>query len=221
MKHVALGLGRLRVLIADDHTMVRESLVAVLNASDQCDVVAEAADGIEAVEKAVALRPDIAILDIAMPGLNGIEVVRRLHEEAPETRTLVLTMHDEEEYVLRAVRAGASGYLLKDSPTAELIAAINDLRCGRGHYGAYAARILAEQVHQPDRVLDDPYGSLTPREREVFHLLIEGMTTKEIARKLEVSVKTAENHRSRVMDKLKARNVANVVRYAIRKGLID
>ncbi len=216
-----MSLHPVRVLIADDHTLVRESLVAALNASGACQVVAEAADGIEAVEKAIATRPEVVVVDLSMPRLNGIEVVRRLREALPETRVLVLTMHQEEEYVLHAVRAGASGYLAKDSATAELIAAVRDLHAGRAHFGALAAKALAEQLHRPDRPLEDPYGGLTPREREVFHLIAEGLTTKEIARQLDISVKTAENHRLRVLDKLGVRNTAELVRYAVRKGLLD
>ena len=211
----------IRVLIADDHTMVRESLVSVLNASGVCQVVAEAADGMTAVEKALEFRPDVAIIDISMPRLNGVEVVRRLHLELPATRVLVLTMHEEEEYVVHAVRAGASGYLLKDSATSELIVAVRNLHAGRGHFGANAARVLAEQVHKPNAELDDPYGNLTAREREVFHLMIDGQSSKEIARKLAISAKTVENHRAHVLDKLKARSTADVVRYAMRKGLLD
>ena len=210
----------IRTLVADDHRIVRESLVALLQASGICEVVAQAADGMEAVELALRLRPQVAILDISMPRLNGIEVVRRLRAELPETRTLVLTMHEEEEYVLHVVRAGASGYLLKDSATSELLQAVRDLHAGRGHFGPYAARVIADQVHQPRRDLDDPYGRLTPREREVFHLLIEGRTTKDVARALDISIKTAENHRAHVLEKLAAHNVADLVRYAVRKGLL-
>jgi DNA-binding NarL/FixJ family response regulator len=201
--------------------MVRESLVAVLNASGVCEVVAEAADGVSAVEKALEFRPDVAIIDISMPRLSGVEVVRRLHVDLPTTRVLVLTMHEEDEYVLHVVRAGASGYLLKDSATSELILAVRNLHAGRGHFGPNAARVLAEQVHQPTPDLDDPYGRLTAREREVFHLIVEGRTSKEIARQLEISSKTAENHRAKVLEKLKAHNTADLVRYAMRKGLLD
>jgi DNA-binding NarL/FixJ family response regulator len=210
----------IRTLVADDHRIVRESLVSVLEASGVCQVVAQAADGVEAVELALQLRPDVAIVDISMPRLNGIEVVRRLHAELPRTRVLVLTMHEEEEYVLHVVRAGAAGYLLKDSATAELLQAVRDLHAGRGHFGPYAARVIADQVHQPRRDLDDPYGRLTSREREVFHLLIEGRTTKEVARVLEISAKTAENHRAHVLEKVGAHNTADLVRYAVRKGLL-
>jgi DNA-binding NarL/FixJ family response regulator len=209
-----------RVLIADDHTLVRESLVAVLEQSGECTVVAQVADGVAAVEQALALRPDVAIVDISMPRLSGVEVVRRLAAELPQTRTLVLTMHEEEEYVLHMVRAGAAGYLVKDSATSELLAAVRNLHGGRGHFGPYAARVLAEQVQRPGRELADPYGDLTPREREVFHLMAEGLTTKEIARRLDISTKTAENHRGHVLAKLDLRNSAELVRYAAKKGLL-
>jgi len=214
-------MSAIRVLVADDHTLVRESLVNVLDASGVCTVVAQAADGLAAVEKALQVRPDVAIVDISMPGLNGIEVVRRLHAELPETRTLVLTMHEDEEYVLHVVRAGAAGYLLKDSPISELINAVKQLHAGRAHFGAAAARVLANQVQKPEGAAGDPYGRLTPREREVFHMIVEGRTSKEIAARLGISTKTAENHRASVLDKLDARNTADVVRYAVRRGLLD
>jgi len=211
----------MRVLIADDHTMIRESLVRILQAEPDVHVVAQASDGIEAVRLALETRPDVVVADLSMPRLNGIEVVRRLHEALPATRVLVLTMHQEDEYVLQAVRAGASGYLVKDSAASELLAALRSLHAGRGHFGAQAARALAEQMQNPQHDVADPYGRLTAREREVFHLIAEGQTTKEVARRLEISVKTAENHRSRVLDKLDVRNTAELVRYALRRGLID
>jgi DNA-binding NarL/FixJ family response regulator len=211
----------MRVLIADDHTMIRESLVRILQAEADVQVVAQAADGIEAVRLAIETRPDVVVTDLSMPSLNGIEVVRRLREALPATRVLVLTMHQEDEYVLQAVRAGASGYLVKDSAAAELLTALRSLHAGRGHFGAQASRALAEQMQNPRQDMADPYGRLTPREREVFHLIAEGQTTKEVARRLDISVKTAENHRSRVLDKLDVRNTAELVRYALRRGLID
>jgi DNA-binding NarL/FixJ family response regulator len=215
------NLGQVRVLIADDHTLVRESLAGLLQGDAGIVVVAQAADGVETVEKALATRPDVVITDLSMPRLGGLEVVRRLREALPDTRVLVLTMHKEDEYVLQAVRAGASGYLVKDSAAAELLAAVRALHAGRGYFGPQAAMTLAEQLQHPERALDDPYGQLTTREREVFHLLAEGLTTKEIARRLDISVKTAENHRGRVLDKLGTRNTAELVRYALRKGLLD
>jgi DNA-binding NarL/FixJ family response regulator len=211
----------MRILIVDDHTMVRESLVKLLEAGGDVQIVAQAADGIEAMEKAEATRPDIVVTDLTMPRLGGLEVVRRLREKLPNTRVLILTMHQEDEYVLQAVRAGASGYLVKDSAGSELLAAVRSLHAGRGYFGPQASKALAEQMQHPGRTTDSPYGELTSREREVFHLIAEGLTTKEIARKLDISVKTAENHRGRVLDKLDMRNTAELVRYALRKGLLD
>ena len=216
-----MGNSVIRVLLADDHTLVRESLVGVLQADGDVQVVAQAADGVETVAKAIACRPDVVVADISMPRLNGIEVLRRVREALPDTRVLVLTMHQEDEYVQQAVRAGASGYLVKDSAASELLAAVQSLRDGRGYFGPQASRILAEQLQHPERQVDDPYGRLTPREREVFHLIAEGKTTKEIARVLDISAKTAENHRARVLDKVGVRNTAELVRFALRKGLLD
>ena len=211
----------MRVLLADDHTMVRASLVGLLQAEGDVQVVAQAANGVEAIEQALKTRPDVVVTDLSMGVLNGLEVIRRLRDALPGTRVLVLTMHQEDEYVLQAVRAGASGYLVKDSAPAELLAAVRALHAGRAWFGPQAARALAEQLQHPERMVNDPYGTLTAREREVLHLIAEGMTTKEIARKLSIGVKTAENHRGRVLAKLGLRNTAEVVRYAIGKGLLD
>lgn len=211
----------IRVLLVDDHTLVRESLVGILQSDGDIEVIAQAADGVEAVDKALATRPDIVITDLSMPRLNGIEVVRRLRQALPDTRVLVLTMHQEDQYVLQAVRVGASGYLVKDSAAVELLAAVRNLHAGRGHFSPQAARALAEQLQHPERVLDDRYELLTAREREVFRLIAEGLTTKEIARQLGISTKTAENHRARVLTKIAVRNTAELVRYALRRGLLD
>ncbi|WP_108470660.1 response regulator [Rhodanobacter thiooxydans] len=211
----------IRVLLVDDHTLVRESLVGILQSDGDIEVIAQAADGVEAVDKALATRPDIVITDLSMPRLNGVEVVRQLRQALPDTRVLVLTMHQEDQYVLQAVRVGASGYLVKDSAAAELLAAVRNLHAGRGHFSPQAARALAEQLQHPERVLDDRYELLTAREREVFRLIAEGLTTKEIARQLAISTKTAENHRARVLTKIAVRNTAELVRYALRRGLLD
>ncbi len=211
----------IRVLVADDHTIVRDGLVALLNGSGDCQVVAQASDGVTAVDLAMKTQPDVVVVDISMPKLNGIEVVRRLTKELESTRILVLTMHAEEEYVMHVVRAGAAGFLLKDSASAEMLAAVRALASGRGYFGTHASKVLAQQVQKPHAQLEDPYRDLTSREREVFHLIVEGMTTKEIARQLGTSTKTAENHRFRVLDKLGARNTAELIRYAARHGLMD
>ena len=211
----------IRVLLADDHTVLREGLALVLRGSGDCVVVGEAADGIAAIEQALALRPDVAVVDISMPRMSGIEVVRRISSELPRTHALVLTMHDEEEYVLQMIRAGAAGYLLKDTATNELLGAVRTLAAGGVHFGPYAAKVLAAQVQNPRAAIEDPYGALSPREREVLHLVVEGLTTKEIAMRLQITVKTAENHRCRVLDKLGVRNSAELVRYAMRRRLVE
>ena len=210
----------IRVLVADDHTIVRQGLVSLLKSSGECEVVGEAADGLEAVEKAIATRPDVVVVDLSMPRLSGLEAVRRIRAENAAARILVLTVHDEDEYVLPAVRAGASGYLVKDSAAADLIAAVRALRAGQGWFGPQAARALAEQQRAPHSA-GDPYGPLTTREREVFHLIADGKTTKEIAHALGISLKTAGNHRHRIMEKLGVHNAAELVRYASKHGLLS
>ncbi len=212
---------RIRVLVVDDHTIVRQGLVHLLNQSDECEVVAEAGDGLEAFELALREKPQVVILDLTMPRLGGLEATRRIHEARPDTRILVLSAHEAEEYIVPVVHAGASGYLKKDSAATELLAAVRALAAGEGYFGPQAARVLAEQYRRPERLrLEDPYRTLTPREREVFHLVVEGKTTKEVARGLGISIKTAENHRTRLMDKLDVHNTAELVRYAAHKGLL-
>lgn len=209
----------IRVLVADDHTLVREGLVKILQEAEGVEVVAEAADGIEAVEKAEDTRPAVAVLDVSMPRLSGIEAVRRIRESLPDTKLLALTVHDEEEYVVHMVKAGVSGYLVKDSAATELVDAVRALASGQGYFGPQAAQVLAEQYRRP-KDFTDPYGELTKREREVFHLIVSGSTTKEIAAEIGVTPKTADNHRSRVMRKVGVRNTAELVRYAAKAGLL-
>ncbi|MEO8459690.1 MAG: response regulator transcription factor [Dokdonella sp.] len=211
----------IRILLADDHTVVRECLAGALRGSSDVLVVGEAGDGVSAIEQALVLRPDVAIIDISMPRLSGIEVTRRLHEELPQTRVLVLTMHEEEEYVVHMVRAGASGYLLKHAAIAEVLGAVRTLAAGGVHFGAYAAKVLATEVHQPHKMTEDPYGALSPREREVLHLVVEGLTTKEIARRMKIGVKSAENYRSRILSKLGIRNSVELVRYAMQRRIVQ
>jgi two-component system, NarL family, response regulator NreC len=213
-------MNRIRVLVADDHTIVRQGIVSLLADSGCCEVVAEASNGMEAVEKALATKPDVALIDITMPRLNGLEAVRRIRQELPDTRILVLTVHDEQEYVLPIVRAGAAGYLLKNAASGDLLAAVKALHAGKAFFGPEAAQAIAEQLRRPGVDATDPYQQLTPREREVFHLVIEGKPSKEVSRVLGISVKTAENHRARLMDKLHVHNTAELVKYAARKGLL-
>lgn len=210
----------IRVVLADDHTLLRDGLAALLAADNAVRVVAQTADGPGTVATVANLQPDVLVLDLSMPGLGGIEVLRRVQKESPRTRTLVLTMHEEQEYVLHAVQAGAHGFLLKDSAARELLVAVRDLGAGRRHFGPHAADVLARQIERPDVPIEDPYRNLTTREREVFHLIIEGATTKEVARKLDISPRTAENHRTRLLDKLGLRNTAELIRYAARHRML-
>jgi DNA-binding NarL/FixJ family response regulator len=211
----------IRLLVADDHTIVRQGLVSMLEETGECQVVAQAADGNEAVELAHKTRPDIVVTDLSMPRLSGLEVVKRIRSSLNGTKTLVLTVHEEDEYILPIIRAGASGFLNKDTSVAELMMAIKTIHAGQAYFGPRAAKALAEQHQRPRDAGIDPYESLTARERETFQLVIEGKTTKEIAQILDIGVKTAENHRARMMEKLGLRNTAEVVRFAARKGLLS
>jgi len=211
----------IRVVLADDHEIVRQGLISLLTADGECMVVAQASDGLEALEKTLEHRPQVLVTDISMPKLNGLEVVRRVHQQLPECKILVLTMHEEVEYVVHMVKAGASGFLVKDSASKELTEAVKQLAQGKSYFGQYASQVLAEQYRNPNSDYENPYRNLTDREREVFHLVVQGKTTKEIARALDISTKTAENHRGRIMDKLDVNNTAELVRYAAKKGLLD
>jgi DNA-binding NarL/FixJ family response regulator len=211
---------RTRVLLADDHTMVRQGLVAILKSEPEFEVVGEASDGHEAVERAVALRPDVVVLDVGMPRLDGLEAARRIRKAVPETRILVLTMHEEEEYVLRMVRAGAAGYLVKDGAAAELVEAVRALKANKGYFAPRAARTLAAAYQENRPVPEDPYARLTDREREVFHLLIEGHTNAGAAEILCISPKTVDNHRTHIMEKLGVHSTAELVRFAAKHNLI-
>lgn len=207
---------KLRILLADDHAVLRQGLAALLCADDNCEIAAEASDGLEAVEKAMACRPDLAIVDLSMPRLNGLETVRRIAAALPATRILVLTQLAESEYVLPLIEAGAHGYIVKTGDASEIRRAIAALMAGKAYFDPSASTAIAEGRHR-----GDPYGELTPREREILHLVCDGATTKEIARSLGIGVKTAENHRSRILSKLGLSNTAELVRYAARRGLLS
>lgn len=213
-------MNRIRVLVADDHTIVRQGLVGILKAIEEVEVVGEAGDGFEAVEKSLKVKPDVVILDISMPRLNGLEAARRIHEALPATRILVLTMHDDEEYVLKMVRAGVSGYLVKDGAASELLTAIKTLKAGKAYFGPQASRALAEAFQENISAPEDPYGRLTDREREIFHLVVEGKTNPQIAGILYISPKTVDNHRTRLMEKLGVHSTVELVRYAAKHGLL-
>ena len=213
-------MGKVRVLVADDHTMIRQGLVSILRAHDDFEVVGEAAEGNEAVEKALATRPNVVVLDISMPRLSGLEAARRIRKALPRTRVLILTMHEDEEYVLRTVRAGASGYVVKDGAASELVAAIRAVSAGQGYFGPQAAKALAARYEQGGTEAEDPYERLTAREREVFKLLVEGRTNAQVARILFISPKTVDNHRTHLMARLGVHSTAELIRFAARRGLL-
>jgi DNA-binding NarL/FixJ family response regulator len=207
-------------MLADDHAIVRDGVARILEAGGLCQIVAQASDGLTAVETALKVRPDVAVIDLSMPRLNGLEAVRRIHREASSIRILVLTHQAEKEYVLPLIEAGASGYLVKDAGADELRRAVLALHAGQSYFDPHASKAIADR-HQGGAAVTDPYGNLSPREREVLHLVCNGETTKEIARALKIGVKTAENHRSRILSKLGLSNTAELVRYAARRGLLE
>ena len=215
-------MSKLRILLADDHTVVRQGLRKILEERVDWEVVAEAGDGREAVRQAEAHKPDVAILDIAMPLLNGIEATRQIVKRSPATRVLVLTMHSDEAYVNQVLRAGATGYLLKDSADVDLIQAVGAVSKGTSFFSPAVARLmLDDHLRQlADRGITDRYESLSEREREVFQLIAEGKVNKEIATLLSISPSTVETHRGRIMEKLDLHSAVEIVLYAVRKGVI-
>ena len=211
----------IRVLVADDHAIVREGIRHVLLQEPGFEIVAEASTGDEALAQALAIRPDVAVLDITMPGQSGLEVASALHDQLPDARVLILSMHDNPEYVLEAVRAGAHAYLLKDSAATELRAAVRAVHEGEAYYSPPIAAKLSEAVRgelestQRTQALD----ALTGREREVLVGIVQGQTNKEIAAGLGISHRTVETHRESVMRKLRIRTVAGLTRFAMEVGL--
>jgi DNA-binding NarL/FixJ family response regulator len=208
-----------RILLADDHRILRDGLRRLLEERADLEVVGEAEDGRQCVEAARELKPDMVIIDVAMPGMNGIEATRRILHDRPSTRVLALSMHSDRRYVTRILQAGASGYLLKDAAFDELSRAIDTLLEGRVYLSPDVAGVV---VHDYLGKLDTASSGevvLSPREREVLQLLAEGRATKEIASDLDVSVKTVETHRKNIMDKLGLRSIAELTKYAVREGL--
>ncbi len=208
----------IRVLLADDHAIVREGLRALLSREPDLQVVAEAGDGREALRLARETRPDVVALDLSMPLLNGLEAARQMASWDRGPRTILLTMHAEEHYVLEALRAGVRGYVLKRQAAADLVRAIREAAAGAVYLSPTISTIVADAIRTPAPA---PVETLSPREREVLQLVAEGKTTKEIAAILGVSVKTADAHRTRLMQKLDLHVVAGLTRYAIRQGLTE
>jgi RNA polymerase sigma factor (sigma-70 family) len=211
----------IRVLLADDHTLVRAGIRGLVAALPDVEVVGETGDGQEALRLAETLRPDIVLLDIGMPGLNGLEVAARLAKFDPTIRAVILSMHTSEEYVLQALRAGAAAYLLKGSAVAELEVAIRAVARGETYLSpAVSKRVVDEYVARIGNATD-PLAALTPRQREILQLVAEGQTNKEIAQRLGLSHRTVEVHRNQLMKRLAVHDVAGLVRFAVRVGLVE
>lgn len=213
-----------RILIADDHEIVRRGLRSILT-TPECEVVGEAVTGREAVEHARELKPDLVVMDIAMPDLNGLDATRQILRELPGTEILILTMHESEQIVREVLDAGARGYMLKSDAGRELLMAVQALRTHRPYFTTKISEMVLTGYLRKGGHDSLPKGvgsgRLTPREREIVQLLAEGLSNKEVAGRLNISVKTAETHRSRIMAKLNLRSVGELVRYAVRNGIVQ
>jgi two-component system, NarL family, response regulator NreC len=214
---------QLRILLADDHTVMRTGLRALLERQPNLEVVGESENGRETVALAASLRPDVAVMDVGMPVLNGIEATKTIVTEHPTIAVVILSMHADESYVMRALKAGARGYLLKDSAPADLISAIQAVSQNKSFFSPKVSRILAEDYVRvlKQRGAVDSYDLLTSREREILQLLAEGKANKEVATALNISPYTVETHRSHILEKLNLHNPAELILYAVRKGIIS
>jgi len=214
---------KIRVLLADDHTILRAGLRIMLNAQADITVVGEASNGLEAIREAARLVPDVVIMDITMPDRNGIDATREIKKAQPEVKVLMLTMHENEAYLFQSLRAGASGYMMKESADTDLIQAIRTVQGGRFYLSAAAQAMMVGDYLQRVRTGEekDSYNDLTEREREILKLVAEGLTNNQIAERLVISPKTVDTHRTHVMDKLNLHSRAELVKYAMRRGLLE
>ena len=210
-----------RILVADDHEVVRKGLIAILERQPEWQVCGEACNGREAVEKAKQLMPDVMVMDVSMPGLNGLEATRHVVKANPATKVLILTLHDSEQIVRDVLDAGARGFLLKSDSGCELVAAVDALRRHKTYFTSRVAALVLEGYLRGGTPFNPGRSPLTPREREVVQLLAEGSSTKEVAVALGLSVKTAETHRSNIMRKLQLHSVSSLVLYAVRNNIVQ
>lgn len=213
-------MAKIRVLLVDDHAILRDGIRALLTLYDDIEVVGEAADGRAAIDMVRQLSPDVVLMDIAMPVLDGLEATRRILKENPGVKILVLTQHDNKEYVLSSIKAGATGCLPKKAVASELVSAIRVIQRGDSYLYPSVASVLVGEYLYLHKEEQDPYNSLTNREREVLKLIADGRTSREIADLLYISVKTVLGHRTKIMEKLDIHNRTELIKYAIRKGLI-
>jgi two-component system response regulator NreC len=213
----------IRILLADDHAILRRGLRALLEREPDMEVLGEAADGRETISAVETLRPDVVVLDITMPNMNGIEAARQIVAKADGTAIIILSMHSDEGYVLRALRAGARGYLLKDAVEGELIQAIRAVAGGKAYFSPEVSKLLVEDYvsGMRERGLEDRYDLLTPREREILQVLAEGKSSKDIAKMLELSTYTVDTHKANLMQKLSLHSMAELILFAVRRGIIS
>lgn len=216
-------MSKIRILIADDHAIVRAGVRLLAESQPDMEVVGEAEDGRTTIQRVRELRPDVVLMDIAMPGINGIEATRRIREESPHSQVVALTMHENERYFFEMLQAGAAGYVVKGAPPTDLIAAIRIVQEGQAYLQPSLAKNLLEDYlrRTKDTEERERYDNLTEREREVLRLIAEGRTSKEVAELLSLSASTVERHRANIMAKLDLHNRAQLIKYAIRKGLIQ
>ena len=209
------------ILLADDHRIVRQGLRALLEAEPDFSLVGETGDGLEAIQLAERLQPDVIVLDLMMPGINGLEATRQISDNCPQTRVVILSMHADEAYVLEALRNGASGYVLKDSSADDLVRAVREVEAGRRYLSPpLSERAIEAYTRKAEETSLDPYEKLTNREREVLHLTAEGHSSTEIAERLSISSRTVETHRANMMRKLDLRSQTDLIRYALKRGII-